>query len=323
MANLSCAPVVLLGYRRPDHTSQVFQAIREARPAQLFLVMDGPKPTARGDAEAVGKTREILEHIDWPTDVRRLYASSNLGLKVRVTSGLDAVFEEVEHAIIVEDDCLPSPDFFRFATEMLERYGEDPRVGMVSGSSRLRGKPVSPYSYDFSRDVRIWGWATWARTWKEFSHSGDLAATWDTRQQQSLAKQFPSGARQRSMAKMLAHASGLDSWALPFVIHCVSRGYVNPVPVENLVTNIGLGPTSTHTQFESWVAEVPWGHLSFPLVHPPEVLPNDLLDQTESLEDVRYFFSYPRHHPVDAARRMMSYLALMIRRKFSQRGSLD
>jgi len=323
VANFSCAPVVLLGYRRPDHTSQVFQAIRAARPAQLFLVMDGPKISVPGDSAAVVKTREILENIDWPTNVRRLYASSNLGLKVRVTSGLDVVFEEVKDAIIVEDDCLPSPDFFHFATEMLERYGEDPRVGMVSGSSRLRGKPVSPYSYDFSRDVRIWGWATWARTWKEFSSSGDLDATWDLPQQQSLAKQFPSGARQRSMAKMLAHASDLDSWALPFVVHCVNRGYVNPVPVENLVTNIGLGPSSTHTQFESWVAEVPWGQLSFPLAHPPEVLPNDLLDTTESAEDARFFISYPIRHPFDAARRIMSYLALMLRRKFSQRGSLD
>ena len=314
-----CAPVVFLGYRRPDQTSRVFEAIREARPTTLFLVMDGPNPSAPGDSDAVEKTRELLGDIDWPAEVHRLYAESNLGLKVRVTSGLDAVFDEVDEAIIVEDDCLPSPDFFRFASEMLERYRDEPRVGMVSGSSRLRGKAVSDYSYDFSRDVRIWGWATWARTWKGFANSGDLHATWNPHQQSELVPTFPSGSRRRSMKKMLAQASGLDSWALPFVVHCATKGFLNPVPVENLVTNIGLGPSSTHTKFESWVAEVPWGQLTFPLSHPPEVLPNDLLDTTESAEDARFLFAYPLRHPWEAARRVMSFLFLMLKSKVNSR----
>ena len=79
--------------------------------------------------------------------------------------------------IILEDDCLPSADFFRFTTELLDRYADKKSVGLISGSSRLRGRSVSDSSYDFSADVRIWGWATWARTWQSFSGSGDLEKT--------------------------------------------------------------------------------------------------------------------------------------------------
>jgi len=43
-------------------------------------------------------------------------------LQARVSSGIDWVFEQVEEAIILEDDCLPDPSFFRFCQEMLERF---------------------------------------------------------------------------------------------------------------------------------------------------------------------------------------------------------
>jgi len=159
-----CAPVVLLGYHRPEMTAQVFQKIREAKPQHLFLVMDGPKPNDDGDADLVAKTRIAVAGIDWDCEVHKVFASTNLGLKKRVSSGLDEVFKHVEEAIIIEDDCLPSIDFFTYATELLQRYRGEEAVGMVSGSSRLRGSTVSRYSYDFSTDVRIWGWATWGQT---------------------------------------------------------------------------------------------------------------------------------------------------------------
>jgi hypothetical protein len=58
--------------------------------------------------------REIVSQIDWPCEVQRHYADQNLGLKKRVSSGLDWVFSQVESAIILEDDCLPNQSFFKF-----------------------------------------------------------------------------------------------------------------------------------------------------------------------------------------------------------------
>lgn len=48
---------------------------------------------------------------DWSCDVQTRFASANLGCTKRVVSGLDWVFENAERCIIIEDDCLPSPDF--------------------------------------------------------------------------------------------------------------------------------------------------------------------------------------------------------------------
>lgn len=321
--NGSLAPVVLLAYRRPQQTRRVFEAIRAAKPQDLFLVMDGARSGDVDDRERVEQTRSIVESIDWECKVRRFYASENLGLKTRVSSGLDAVFAEVESAIILEDDCLPSTTFFPFASELLDRFSGNENVGIVSGSQRLRGRRLSEASYEFSKDVRIWGWATWARTWRAFRESGDLDAVWTPEEAGVLGEYFAPGHRRKSMVSMMARSSSLDSWALPFAVHCVRQGYLNPVPAVNLIDNIGLGEGSTHTGLESWVAQVPREDLTFPLVHPSTVEYGGKCDELESSLDAQEFLRYPLRHPIDVARRLWRFGRSLLRSRRSRASAID
>ena len=41
-------------------------------------------------------------------------------------------FEQVIKGIILEVDCVPHPDFFTYATTLLERYRHDTRVWCIS-----------------------------------------------------------------------------------------------------------------------------------------------------------------------------------------------
>lgn len=307
MVNTATAPVVLLCFNRPDMTARVFSAIRAAAPAELYLVMDGPRANVPHDERLVAETRAVISAVDWPCTVVTDFAPRNLGLKKRISSGLDFVFSHTRQAIILEDDCVPDSSFFPFMTELLSRYEDDSRVGILGGSSRLRGHRVSSYSYDFSRDVRIWGWATWARTWNNFSHSGDLDARWSPSQQQELLSAIPAGVRKKAMASMLAKATELDSWALPFAVHCQKQGYLSVVPEVNLVENVGFGARSTHTTFEDFVAQVPAEPIEFPLRHPDSVAHNPLVDTMESRLDAREWWMYPLRHPLDVAGRLVRY----------------
>jgi len=321
--DISVAPVVLLAYRRPEQTRRVFEAIRAAKPRDLFLVMDGAKPGDTDGHERVEQTRAVVEDVDWECNVRRVYASENLGLKVRVSSGLDAVFSEVESAIILEDDCLPSATFFPYASELLDRFSANDKIGLISGSQRLRGRRLSDSSYEFSRDVRIWGWATWARTWRNFRESGDLNAQWTAQEARALGEYFAPGPRRRSMMSMMSKSTTLDSWALPFAVHCVRRGYLNPVPAVNLIENIGLGEGSTHTGLESWVAQVSRANLAFPLIHPENVEYGGRLDEIESSLDAKEFISFPLRHPVEVARRLWRFGLSLLRSRLTKLGAID
>lgn len=304
----TCAPVVLMGYRRPEQTQIVFEAIRLAQPPVLLLIMDGAKPGDSRDHDLVEATRRVVEIVDWPCEVHRIFSDTNMGLKNRVSSGLNRVFELVENAIILEDDCVPSPSFFRYATELLNRYADDDNVGVISGSQRLGSPLPGNESYAFSKDVRIWGWATWGRTWREFVNSGELEVSWSSAQAREIGKLFAPGPRRRSMVSMMSRSTSLDSWALPFAVHCAQKGYLNPIPARNLVRNIGLGLGSTHTGFESYVVDVGQEDLSFPLRHPLSVGYTYPVDEWESQRDAKQLFTYPLKHPFDTAKRVFRYL---------------
>ncbi len=112
-------PVALVVYNRPERTARVFEAVRQARPSHLFVIADGPHPSRQGDTERCAAVRAIVEQVDWPCQVARDYADTNLGLKRRVEGGLSWLFGCVEEAIILEDDCLPHPCFFSFCQELL------------------------------------------------------------------------------------------------------------------------------------------------------------------------------------------------------------
>ena len=296
----------MLIFRRPDLTRQVFERVREARPGTLILIADGPVGGRANDANLVRETREVVAHVDWECDVHRIYADQNLGLKARVSSGLDLAFAIVDAAIILEDDCVPSPSFFTYASELIERYRDTRSVGTVAGTSRVRGRMPSSFSYDFSRDLRIWGWATWARTWKGFSQSGDLDRHWDGDEQADLLAGLRGG-RKRAVARMLRESQTLDSWALPFLGHVLRRGYLHVVPERNLVENVGFGGESTHTKFESFVEQVPAEEMSFPMRHPDAVAVNPKFDAVEARQDAKYAFRYVSFHPLDVIARVIRY----------------
>ncbi|MFM6897507.1 MAG: glycosyltransferase family 2 protein, partial [Microcystis panniformis] len=96
------------------------------------------------------------------------YSDINLGCKGRVSSGLNWVFDTVEQAIILEDDCLPHPSFFRFCQELLDYYRDDKRIMAISGDNFQFGRKRTEYSYYFSCYNHIWGWASWRRAWQYY-----------------------------------------------------------------------------------------------------------------------------------------------------------
>ena len=104
--------VAFLVFNRPDTTEKVFEAIRQAKPPKLLVVADGPRAERPDEKEKCAAVRAVIDRVDWDCEVLKNYADVNMGCKYRISSGLDWVFDNVEEAIILEDDCLPHPTFF-------------------------------------------------------------------------------------------------------------------------------------------------------------------------------------------------------------------
>jgi hypothetical protein len=270
-------PVAFIVFNRPEPTRRVFEQIRAARPPKLLIVADGPRADRAGEAERCAQTRAIAQQVDWPCEVETEFSAVNLGCRRRVASGIDWVFSRVPEAIILEDDCLPHASFFRYCAELLGRYREDSRVGMIAGT-RLHPKDApGEASYFFSRYASIWGWATWRRAWARYDHG---AAQWPELYRSGAfhGLTLPCERLYWQSAFEGVHGGAIDTWDYQWNLTCWCESMLSVVPRGNLISNIGFGPDATHTKTVERYANLPAAAMQFPLVHPHLVLSDRAAD---------------------------------------------
>lgn len=271
-------PVAFIIFNRPDTTARVFAEIAKAKPAKLLVVADGPRKGRVGEAEKCAETRAIINQVDWPCEVLTNYSEVNLGCKSRVSSGIDWVFEQVEEAIILEDDCLPDPTFFRFCQEMLERYRHDKRVGMISGDNFQFGEYLNNDSYYFSRYMHIWGWATWRRAWANYD--ANIRGWPAVKELNFLRTRFTTNTELRYWTRLfqLTYENKIDTWDYQWFFCLITQSQLSILPRCNLISNIGFGVDATHTKIVSKCSTLKITSLEYPLFHPEFLICNHIAD---------------------------------------------
>jgi hypothetical protein len=284
-------PVVLIIFRRPDTTAKVLEAIRNARPQQLFV---------------------IEEKVDWPCEVHEIYSDQNLGLRERILSGLDRVFSQVDKAIILEDDCLPTPSFFAFCSEVLHFHSKSTEVALVSGFN------FAPYvdktaDYFFSKLTFIWGWATWARTWKEF-RAAPQKESWSAQELEGIEHTFSSHSQQREFLSLANKARDLNTWDVSLAVWVRQSKYVTVIPRLNLISNIGFGNEATHTKFEAFDMQVAPSNFDNPIKHPNLIALDPVREKKMWQSKFRKWIVFPILHPFDFVGRFVSYFGIKLTR---------
>ena len=247
-------PILFLIFNRPQLTAQVFGAIRQSRPAKLYVAADGPRPEKPGEWKLCAETRTILDQVDWDCDVKTLLRDENLGCGRAVSEAITWFFQQEEEGIILEDDCLPDATFFPFCREMLSRFRDSQEVGSVSGDNFFPPSLHSDQPYHFSKYAQIWGWATWRRFWRlyDFHLRGDVSE-WE----EIIRKVNPIENHARYWMQVFkAMRSGLiDTWDYQVMFSAWRNGLVHIYPSKNLIVNLGYGAEATHTRFESPLTE--------------------------------------------------------------------
>lgn len=271
--------VLFLVFNRPDTTARVFEAIRQAKPPRLYVAADGPREGREGEAERVAKVREIATAVDWPCEVKTLFRTKNLGCKCAVSSAITWFFDQEEEGIILEDDCLPQPDFFTFCEGLLDRYRDDEKVSVITGDNFQAGLWRGQGSYYFSRYNHVWGWASWRRAWQYYD--GDLTFWPEWKRSADWSNRLPDKVERRYWEKILdrMHAQQIDTWDYPWTASVWYHGGLTATPNVNLVSNIGFGSDSTHTaSADSPLAEMATGALG-DLIHPETITQDQAADR--------------------------------------------
>jgi hypothetical protein len=253
------------------------------------MAADGPRAGRPGEAELCNEVRSIAGAVDWPCQLHTLFREKNLGCRAGVSSGIEWFFSHEEEGIIVEDDVLPESTFFDFCDEMLERYRQDDRVAMITGSNLVSKEFVAEHSYFFTYYCNIWGWATWRRVWKHY----DVAmAEWPAWRDAGGLGKMSAGNRlfEPHWRPILdfVHAGKIDTWDYQWTFTCWRLGGMTILPAFNQTRNLGFGAGATHTTAGApeFVLDSRARPLEFPLTHPSAV---ELDSQANALIGSRIF----------------------------------
>lgn len=263
-------PVALIIFKRPETTERVFAEIARAKPPKLLVIANKAREDVAGEAERCEATRAIIERVDWDCEVVKNYSPVHRDVKAQFSNGLNWVFETVEEAIVLEDDCVPHQSFFTFCDELLERYRADERVMMISGLSHFGSWRPEQQSYHFAYCAGTWGWASWRRAWRFFDPA---MKSWPEVLERNFLESFLANPRHSRAWKnllQLTYEGRINTWDYQWYLDCWINHGLRIFPSVNLVSNIGFGAGATNTVNEaSSLSNMPTAEMPFPLKHPP------------------------------------------------------
>ena len=276
---MSKLPILLISYKRLDTTKKVMNSIKSYKPKEIYLFSDGPK-TLKKDNDKVNDVRKYLEQaIDWDCSIKKMFSFKNLGCKFGPQSAITWFFENVDKGIILEDDCVPTPDFYTFCEVLLTRFENDLRIFNICGNKIAPNTFETESGYYFSKIAYNWGWATWANRWE--LHLENLKVMPELFQKEEIKNILPNKSHIKNFEKFVMDSleNRLDAWDYQWRFSILTNNGLSIMPSNNLIEYVGFGEESTHTS-SSEDSTIPreTSKINWPLNHPTAIVPNSIVD---------------------------------------------
>lgn len=245
-------PILLITFNRPTHTKRVLERILEANPKDLYIFQDGAR---EGNATDVQKCQAVRDVIDELTvhcascTVHRNYSDVNLGCGPGPATGISWFFDNIEQGMIFEDDCLPSSTIFAFYEELLNRYKNDERISIITGTNALSRWRSHSHDYIFAKSggMTMGCWASWRRAWQWFDWE---VKSWGEQSTQEHLRQVVGDKHYADwkvlMDKLYANPPQ-DAWDYQWSYARTLHNSLSIVSTVNQMSNIGFCEESTHT----------------------------------------------------------------------------
>lgn len=272
--------VLILFFNRPKLLAQVFEQVKKARPARLFLYQDGPR--GERDMPGIEACRKVVADIDWECEVHHNYQEKNYGCDPSEYMAQKWAFSLSDKCIVLEDDDVPAVSFFGFCKELLDKYEHDTRISIIAGFNNEEITPDITSDYFFATTFSIWGWASWRRVtdqWDEFYTFLD-----DKENMRQLKNLIHTRRYRKDFIYMCQRhrEHGKAYYETIFHASMLFNSGLSIVPTRNMINNLGATADSTH--FAGSVHTMPRGYrriftmkryeVEFPLKHPRHVIEN-------------------------------------------------
>ena len=254
---MEIAPILILGFKRPENVIEIIEAIRPESPRKVYFAVDGPRANKPLDFLEVAKTQSAIHSIDWECEVRTRFREENLGLRRAIPDAVSWVLENEKCVIVVEDDAIPGPEVLKFMTSQLNDFEDDNSVLHVSGYNLVPDTDLTnPNStIRMSRYPESYLWGTWSTAWKLYRD--DLTGY------QDLVKHSDLNYKEKLIWRLNFKMAELDlihTWAYRWIFSMWANQGFCISPNRNLTKYIGQ-VDGTHTKRKTKVTELPIANL--------------------------------------------------------------
>lgn len=281
--------VLLIAFGRVDYARKTFESIKKAQPGKFYFYTNKGRKDHPDECRRNEIVKSMVKEVDWPCELKTWFRDEPVNVLDSIRLAINWVFENEEMAIVMEEDCVGAPAWFDFAADMLVRYKDENRVWMIGGSNYAEDYNPKGYSYHFTRNCFINGWASWKDRWN--------AVSWDHLDYGPLLSEglidsyFPTRGERNFHKRRIKQYGAINSktkcWDFAFWYSAVEKYSFCITPSRHLVQNIGIQGTHQGplARLRGGSLKVPYNQITFvndtmePLNHPKYIVPENDFDK--------------------------------------------
>lgn len=237
-------PVLLIAFRRWQNIDEILDRCRFAGVNRIYIHIDAGRNIRELADVAKTLERSIAYRHKWGLDIRIAKQNENIGCAVSVLASINKVFQFEERVVVLEDDCIPTADFFTYMTKSFSEMKKNSNIGLACGA-QFAPKSVTQANWLLSSYPLNWGWGTTKSQWGLLSikmisgenlyyKRGNITSRAET-------TYWNAGCRR-------AIQGYTDVWDTLLVREMLRSSIYSILPPYNLVLNVGNDEPALHTK---------------------------------------------------------------------------
>jgi GR25 family glycosyltransferase involved in LPS biosynthesis len=234
--------IAVFAYNRNLHLSKTLAGLSANKEVkEIYVFQDGLKTEShRAGWEA---TKKVISDINW-CKVNYILAEENKGLARSIVSGINYVLEENDAIVVLEDDCVPAPNFMCFMQQCFEKYQNNSRVYSISGYAWPIDIEKDEYDVYFTGKFCSWGWGTWKDRWDKYAIDNEVMDR--IKKSESISLELAAWGNNLEQMFYDRINGKNDSWAVYWALEILELNGVCIVPYTSLIQNTGFDGSGVH-----------------------------------------------------------------------------
>jgi hypothetical protein len=241
MHNSYGSAVLIISYRRFDSLKVILEKCAQNNIKKIYVSVDGPKKNSSEEFFDNLSIKNVVNEFSrsYSGELFTNYREKNIGCSASILLSCNWIFKFEQSAIILEDDCIPADDFFKFANLSLKYMESKNHIWLACGTQVVQlEKQDSPWL--LSKYPLVWGWATTRDKWNHIFASLLYPRMISLKEKNPVERIYwNSGARR-------AINGWVDTWDVILAQQMIRQNKKSIVSSTNLISNIGYDKYATN-----------------------------------------------------------------------------